>query len=171
MRIINLYIKFLTMACIAVIITSCSGGSCAPSAAAPFSSYTFNNGSSLTGTGVIKTMQGSTPSSTFTLSGGTNLPFGLQLTAVPSNSPQNAQLQTVNNNNLSGEFSPSTLVVISPGGESTSTLNVVVPQNLPVGTYYLNLYANPLDGNPYVSKNQYLGYIKIVVTANALQLQ
>lgn len=166
MKILNQYAKYLVISFIAAIITACSGGICPPSSS-PFNSYTFPNGSKLTGTGIIQTSQGSSPSATFTLNGGTNLPFAIQLSAIPSSSPQNTQLQSVSNNSLSGSFTPEVLEVTANVSESTSNLSVEVPQNLSPGTYYLNLYANPIAGTNFPA-NTYLGYIKVVVTANTV---
>lgn len=168
MKQFNSYLKYVFLACVAILMVACSGvGSC-NSSDVQGEIHTFPNGSKLYGVTNFTIAAGESYSGVYTLKGG-QAPFLLGLsTTFQAPNLTNKKLSSpnldCNDATICGTFNPAELVITQNNNESNSTLTVKVGSELAVGKNILTLWAT-YGGEGVTPKIESIGVIIVNVTA------
>lgn len=160
------YLSYLFLTILAIVVSACSNGSCAPNA--PVGIYTFNNGSVLSGqlNAQVKQGESATPLQ-FSLKGGNPTLIVSLSTELQLPMSNRAKLSSSLNDcaSICGEFKPAELVIATANSESSSTLIISAAPDMLPGTYLLNLKADYVyNGQMYYGVK--VGQITVVVNEN-----
>lgn len=143
------------------LLIACGSGTCnTQSGEFLFVGYNFGNNVSISGTNTFVTPAGQESYGQFTLSGNAN--FAMRIYTNNPNLQVTQATQTLNKSFPTGNFIPTTLQVNSQSPESNSYLIIQSESNLAIGTYKLNLYADPVN-NSAIANHTYLGYIRVQI--------